>query len=219
MLNKLYFSIIVILSLLCLNYYIGFNKYKDKSIELRNNINANTKEWLDKENRLVNTTKELNFNISDLRNIIKKDSSDLNEFDIRLLKAKKEIDNLNLKLKNVESVTSTTIETSSSHSTTISIDTINKDSLYYNIKPIKTKFLEITFKYDINKDSLYVNHLYKNDITIIVDRETDKFTVNNKKRFFIARWFDPRWIYKSNIVTEDKNARIISHVKMNFHKR
>jgi hypothetical protein len=113
---------------------------------------------------------------------------------------------LEVKLKNVENYQSSNIEANDSVKTEIVF--INCDQV--EIKPIKKKHIEITF--DQSGKYLDVNYKYNAEITTLVFRE------KNPEQFFLGRWFNPDWLYKSSTKINDPNAKVTNSVNIEFDR-
>ena len=192
----------------------GIRQGNEKN-RLEQNLYSKTVQWEDERGRLVTETTELRYTVRELRQISKKDSSNMSEAEKKLLAARSTIDALNIRLRKVESVNMIEVESKGKYVTDYSIK--EKDTIYLlEIKPIETKHLDM--KFDVRKDSIIVNHTYRNSIDVIIDRDQELGKRGNK-RFFLIRWIMPKWEYSSNVVSEDPNAEITSNVYFNFQKR
>jgi hypothetical protein len=191
-------------------YGIRQNKEANRA---ENNLYTRTVQWEDERGRLVTETTELRYTLNELRNISKKDSSKMSEAEKQLLAARKEIDALRIKPRNVESVNTIGLESRGTFTTDYETkpDTVK----LLKIDPIETEFISLYFK--VEGDSILVDHLYKNTLNIIVDRDYG-LNARGKPRFFLTRWISPKWQYSSNVVSEDPNADITSNVYIKFQK-
>jgi len=197
---------------------LGWIRAKGEAKRAETNLYNRTTQWEDERGRMVTETTELRFTNRELRKVARKDSLALSEAEKTLLDAYRVIEDLKIKPRNVESAHMLELESSSDQVTELTIEEIATEPETYkvDIAPIKTKHLELTFKQV--GDSLHVSHLYKTDIDVVVDRDKG-LNSNGKKRFFIARWFLPKWEYSSSVVADDPNAEITSNVYINFQHR
>jgi len=195
---------------------LGWVRQKGERQRAETNLYNRTTQWEDERGRMVTETTELRFTNRELKKVAKKDSMALSEVEKSLLDAYQVIDDLKIKPGRVESAHMFELESSSNQVTKLTIEELLKPETYkVDIAPIKTKHLELTFNQV--GDSLHVNHLYKTDIDVVVDRDKGLNSKGNK-RFFIARWFLPKWEYSSSVVAEDPNAEITSNVYINFQR-
>ena len=202
----------IMIGIIAAIYGIRQNNEKNR---LEQNLYSRTMQWEDERGRLVTETTELRYTVRELRQVSKKDSSNMSDAEKKLLAARGTIDALNIRLRKVESVNMIEVKSKGEYVTDYSIR--EKDTVYLlEIKPIETKHLDM--KFDVRKDSIIVNHTYRNSIDVIIDRDQELGKRGNK-RFFLIRWIMPKWEYSSNVVSEDPNAEITSNVYFNFQKR
>ena len=202
----------IMIGIIAAIYGIRQNNEKNR---LEQNLYSRTVQWEDERGRLVTETTELRYTVRELRQVSKKDSSNMSDAEKKLLAARGTIDALNIRLRKVESVNMIEVKSKGEYVTDYSIR--EKDTVYLlEIKPIETKHLDM--KFDVRKDSIIVNHTYRNSIDVIIDRDQELGKRGNK-RFFLIRWIMPKWEYSSNVVSEDPNAEITSNVYFNFQKR
>lgn len=191
----------------------GIRQGNEKN-RLEQNLYSKTVQWEDEKGRLVTETTELRYTVRELRQISKKDSSNLSDAEKKLLATRGTIDALNIKLRKVESVNMIEVESKGEYVTDYTIK--ERDTIYLlEIKPIETKHLDL--KFDVKGDSIIVNHTYRNSIDIIIDRDQAAGKRGNK-RFFLVRWILPKWEYSSNVVSEDPNAEITSNIYFKFQR-
>jgi len=197
--------------------WLGVSKFKGgKEIDrLTTNLTSTTTQWQDEKGRLVTEVSELRFTNKELKQIAKLDSTKLSYTQKQLREASEVIKDLRIKAKDVESVN--IVDLSVSNDSLVSIPTYNEDKSLKALKPIKTEHLEITF--DVKKDTVLVSHKYKAKLNTVVSREVDMTTDNGKRRFFIARWINPRYEYSAKNVIDDKKAEIKSAIHINFQRR
>lgn len=196
---------------------LGVLKYKDiKEISrLNNNITSTTKQWTDEKGRLVTQVTELRFTNDELERLAHRDSSTLNELEKQLWEAGQTIKDLKIKERNALSYNS--VDISVSNDSLVSKAEYNDDKSLKALKPIKTDHLSIDF--EIKGDTVLVNHSYKAKVSTVVDREVDKITNRGRKRFFIARWINPRWQYSAKSIVDDPNATIESAINIKFQRK
>ena len=179
---------------------------------ISNNLYHKEQQWTDEKGRLVTEVQELQFTTSELRSMHSADSTKLSDTQKQLYTAAKEIESLGIKLKDAISYNSSHISVDNSGLVT----TIDKDDngAIIALNPIKTKHLQIDF--EVKSDTILVNHKYETDVTTVVNRKENKYTYSGKKRFFLARWINPRYEYWSTNVADDPDAKITSSVYLNF---
>lgn len=207
-------TVTIISIVVAMGVSIWGTKWKQEATRFENNLYKKEVQWKDERGRLVTEVTELRYSKDELKRIAKSDSSKLSISEKQLYIAAKEIEDLNIKLKHVETYNKLILEVKNDSLKS----TITKDSTgqILALKPIKTKFLELTFS--INKDTVLVNHKYKTDIVSILNRKPDTLTHSGNKRFFIATWINPRYTYWSTTVCDDPKAEITSSVYINFGK-
>lgn len=169
-------------------------------------MQATTIQYKDAKGRLVTQTTELRFTRKELEIALsksEKDSLKLSEVEKQLVKVGKLAKELQIRNKDIEEVNLLNLEVISDSMTT---EIVYKENKVNEIKPIKTKHLSVNFK--VIGDSVYVNTIYNTDLSVVGYRKVDKFTKKGNKRFFVARWFVPRWQYEAKAVAEDKNASL-----------
>lgn len=204
------FTILSIVSVMLL----GWLKYNDtKEINrLNNNITSVKKEWKTKTGELVTQVTELRFTNKELKQIAERDSSELSDLQKQLWEAGQVIKTLDIKERNAESVNiADLIVSNDSLVTTIQY---NEDMSLKALKPIKTDNLSINFK--VSGDSIIIDHVYNAKINTVVSREVDKVTSSGKRRFFLARWLNPRWKYYASNYSDDPNAKLDSAIYIKF---
>jgi len=195
---------------------LGWIRAKGEAKRAETNLYNRTTQWEDEKGRMVTETTELRFTNRELRKVARKDSVALSEAEKTLLDAYQVIDDLKIKPGRVESAHMLELETSSEQVTELTVEELLEPETYkVDIAPIKTKHLELTFNQV--GDSLHVSHLYRTDIDVVVDRDKG-LNSKGKKRFFISRWFLPKWEYSSSVVAEDPDAEITSNVYINFQR-
>lgn len=183
------------------------------------NLNQHTTEWRSERGQLVNESTELRYTVRELRRITRQDSTELSTTQKQLFEARQIIDNLRVGLRKTQAVHMIDVESRSSDTTRILIGDVLIDDITtprIEIEPIKTEFLELTFEH-IDGDSLVVDHLYRNHIDIVIDRDYGLSDLG-RERFLLFRWVWPRWEYSSNVVSDDPNARITTNVYINFQR-
>jgi len=198
-------------------FVLGLFKYNDHNeiARLNNNLSATTKQWQDEKGRHVTEVSELRVTNKELTKAYKKDYFQLSgEYEAQLKEVANELSDLNIKLRNAESYNS--VDLSVSNDSLVTTIVYDRDSVLNSIKPIKTDHLEINFK--VKGDTLIVSHKYSAKIITGVSREVDMYTDNGKRRFFIARWVNPRWQYSAKNVVDDIDANIVSAVHINFQR-
>lgn len=203
-------AISIIIGIFATLYGIRQNNERNRA---ENNLYTLTTQWQDERGRLVIETTELRYTVNELRQISKKDSSKLSEAEKKLLQARNVVDNMKIRLRKVESVDRITLESESGYTAPIVFKT--RDTCLFEVKPIVTDNLELNFR-QVN-DSLIIDHHYKSDIDVVIDRDQG-LNKKGKKRFFLCRWLKPDWIYSSNVVSDDPNAEITSNVYIKFQR-
>jgi hypothetical protein len=205
-------TILSILATVGLGYWGKLQK--DEAKRAINNLHSTTIQYEDEKGRLVTEVTELRFTTKELKQIAKQDSAKLSSVQKKLLKAHGKITELNIKERNAESIN--IADLSVFNDSLVTTAEYDKKGLLKALKPIKTDNLEISF--NVLSDTVVVNHKYKTEITTIVKREADKTTKNGKKRFFLARWVNPRWQYSAINVSDDKKAKIASAIHIKFQR-
>ena len=187
---------------------------KHEKERMEQNLFNKTKEFTTKYDEYAKETSELRYTVTELKKAYKADSSQLSVSQKQLKKAAEEITSLNIKLKDADTYISNIIE--SKPDTFIVTIPIDKDSVLSKIEPIKTKHWDIRFKLENNK--LKVIPKYTCEITTVVDRRVDYYTLKGRKRFFLARLINPRHQYLATTKVDDKDAKITNTVYIKFQK-
>ena len=187
---------------------------KHEKERMEQNLFNKTKEFTTKYDEYAKETSELRYTVTELKKAYKADSSQLSVSQKQLKKAAEEITSLNIKLKDADTYISNIIE-SKPDTFTVTIP-IDKDSVLSKIEPIKTKHWDIKFKLENNK--LKVIPKYTCEITTVVDRRVDYYTLKGRKRFFLARLINPRHQYLATTKVDDKDAKITNTVYIKFQK-
>ena len=187
---------------------------KHEKERMEQNLFNKTKEFTTKYDEYAKETSELRYTVTELKKAYKADSSQLSVSQKQLKKAAEEITSLNIKLKDADTYISNIIE--SKPDTFIVTIPIYKDSVLSKIEPIKTKHWDIKFKLENNK--LKVIPKYTCEITTVVDRRVDYYTLKGRKRFFLARLINPRHQYLATTKVDDKDAKITNTVYIKFQK-
>ena len=187
---------------------------KHEKERMEQNLFNKTKEFTTKYDEYAKETSELRYTVTELKKAYKADSSQLSVSQKQLKKAAEEITSLNIKLKDADTYISNIIE--SKPDTFIVTIPIYKDSVLSKIEPIKTKHWDIRFKLENNK--LKVIPKYTCEITTVVDRRVDYYTLKGRKRFFLARLINPRHQYLATTKVDDKDAKITNTVYIKFQK-
>ena len=187
---------------------------KHEKERMEQNLFNKTKEFTTKYDEYAKETSELRYTVTELKKAYKADSSQLSVSQKQLKKAAEEITSLNIKLKDADTYISNIIE--SKPDTFIIAIPIDKDSVLSKIEPIKTKHWDIKFKLENNK--LKVIPKYTCEITTVVDRRADYYTLKGRKRFFLARSINPRHQYLATTKVDDKDAKITNTVYIKFQK-
>ena len=191
----------------------GLEQKREKE-RMEQNLFNKTKEFTTKYGEYAKETSELRYTVTELKKAYKADSTQLSVSQKQLKKAAEEITSLNIKLKDADAYISNIIE-SKPDTFTVTIP-IDGDSLLTKIEPIKTKHWDIKFKLENNK--LKVIPKYTCEITTVIDRRTDYYTLKGRKRFFLARLVNPRYQYLATTKVDDKDAKIINTVYIKFQK-
>ena len=187
---------------------------KHEKERMEQNLFNKTKEFTTKYDEYAKETSELRYTVTELKKAYKADSTQLSVSQKQLKKAAEEITNLNIKLKDADTYISNIIE--SKPDTFIVTIPVDKDSLLTKIEPIKTKHWDIKFKLENNK--LKVIPKYTCEVTTVVDRRADYYTLRGRKRFFLARLINPRHQYLATTKVDDKDAKITNTVYIKFQK-
>lgn len=187
---------------------------KHEKERMEQNLFNKTKEFTTKYGEYAKETSELRYTVTELKKAYKADSTQLSISQKQLKKAAEEITNLNIKLKDADTYISNIIE--SNPDTFIVTVPVDKDSLLAEIEPVKTKHWDIKFKLENNK--LKVIPKYTCEVTTVVDRRADYYTLKGRKRFFLARIINPRYQYLATTKIDDKDARITNTVYIKFQK-
>lgn len=187
---------------------------KNEKERMTQNLFSKTKEFTTKYGEYAKETTELRYTIGELKKVYKADSSQLSVSQKQLKKAAEEIENMGIKLKDADTYISNLLE---SKPDTFIVDLPSSaDSLVSNIKPIKSKHWDISFSIENNK--LKVLPKYKCEITTIIDRRADYYTLKGHKRFFLASLINPRYQYLATTKVDDKDAKITNTVYIKFQK-
>lgn len=187
---------------------------KHEKERMEQNLFNKTKEFTTKYDEYAKETSELRYTVTELKKAYKADSTQLSVSQKQLKKAAEEITSLNIKLKDADTYISNIIE---SKPDTFIVDLPSSaDSLVSNIKPIKSKHWDISFSIENNK--LKVLPKYKCEITTVIDRRADYYTLKGRKRFFLARLINPRYQYLATTKVDDKDAKITNTVYIKFQK-
>ena len=187
---------------------------KHEKERMEQNLFNKTKEFTTKYDEYAKETSELRYTVTELKKAYKADSTQLSISQKQLKKAAEEITNLNIKLKDADTYISNIIE--SNPDTFIVTVPVDKDSLLAEIEPVKTKHWDIKFKLENNK--LKVIPKYTCEVTTVVDRRADYYTLKGRKRFFLARLINPRYQYLATTKVDDKDAKITNTVYIKFQK-
>ena len=187
---------------------------KHEKERMEQNLFNKTKEFTTKYDEYAKETSEIRYTVTELKKAYKADSTQLSVSQKQLKKAAEEITNLNIKLKDADTYISNIIE--SKPDTFIVTIPVDKDSLLTKIEPIKTKHWDIKFKLENNK--LKVIPKYTCEVTTVVDRRADYYTLRGRKRFFLARLINPRHQYLATTKVDDKDAKITNTVYIKFQK-
>lgn len=185
---------------------------------LENNLYSKTVQYADAEGRLITEVTELRITTKELKQAAKKDANERSELENKLVEAKGVIEDLGIKVKDAERYHKNEIEAIHRDLETSMVfrpDTVYKKLVAIN--PIKTPNLEIEF--EVNDDNIKVDHKYKADVYTVVNRKKTMFTKNGKKRFFVARWINPKWQYSAASMINDPDAEIKSSVDIDFQRR
>lgn len=206
---------VTILSIVAAMWFSYSSHFKGQEIDrLNTNLHSVTTQYEDEKGRRVTETTELRFTNDELKAIGKKKDKDLSRAEKTIKEVSNEIADLRIKANNVETYNKVLLESRLDSIVTKPIYIENKLTA---IEPIKTDHLHLTFK--VKEGEILVNHLYTAKIITVVDRDRDKITKKGNKRFFMARWVNPRWQYKAKTVSDDPNAVIEDSVYINFQRR
>ena len=192
----------------------GFNQKAEKE-RFESNLYQRTEQWTDEKGRLVTEVTKLTYSNSELKKISNADSSKLSAAEKKLYVAAKEIEELRIKHKDVESYNKADFEVKNDSLKTIIV--YDKDSVLKELKPIKTDHLTLDFKVD--GDTLTVSHTYKASIITVVNRKVDMYTASGKKRFILARVVNPRYEYFATNRIDDPNAAVTSDIYIEFQNK
>lgn len=206
--NKYLIPLIVILSsFLIITITSLSNEIKEKKRAI-NNLNEKVREYKTKTGRLVKKNDILVHDTRELKQVLKMKENELSSHQKKLYMAGQTIKDLNLKLKDVENYTSSSLEENSDYR----VKYVVKEKLV-EIDSIKTDHLLIAFEV-INDSSLHVTHQYRNKIETIVDlyKERNDGSIRNFPRLYF--WED--WKKAVNTVSQDTNAVITNMVSINF---
>lgn len=204
---------ITAISLILISLLSYINIRNTKEIDrLSNNLYSKQVQWADEKGRLVTEVTELRFTTTELKKMRGADTTKLSAVQKQLYDASLRIKELGIKENDVIGYNNAEIYVKNDSLIT-TIDKDNKGSII-GLKTIKTPNLELTF--DVKSDTILVSHKYKTNVTTVLNRKVDKHTYSGKKRFFLARWINPRYEYWSTNVVDDKNAEIKSDVYINF---
>ena len=205
-------SVVSIVALLGTSVW-GYNQ-KEKADKYYNNFYQAKKEWKDEQGRLVSEISSLQVDYKRIKNIQKRDSAKLSEADKQMKEMADVIESLNLKLKNVESYYKG--ELSVVNDSLKSVLEKDKEGKIIGLKPIKTEHLSIDFVV-LPSDTVIVDHSYRADIYVAINRKRTMYTENGNKRFVLLRWILPRWQYWATARSDDKEAELRLSTFINFN--
>lgn len=161
----------------------------DSSIKEKKRLTANltekTKEWVDERGRYVSEVSQLKTNEKELKEIFKKDSSQMaSNYEKRIYSLKKEIKSLGLYIDELEEITTGTIVIKD----TIMIPaTVNNDSIIQG--NYESTYLSAEITYFVKKNDFELDYTTMNRCSVI--RTLSAKRKKNGKRHFIlpkARW-------------------------------
>lgn len=204
-------TVVSIVATLGLGYW--GNLQRQEAQRATDNLYSKTIQWEDEKGRLVTETTELRYTVSELKDISKRDKESLSEAERKVAEAAETIKELGIKARNVDRYENVSFEVADSAETKI----VYRDKKLEKIEPIRTKHMDIDFI--IKGDKVIAAYKYKGNVKVIINRKVDKETKKGKKRFFLARWVNPRYDYWSTVVSDDKNATITSTDSINFQKK
>ena len=190
-------------------------KQKQEAERAHQNLHRMEIEWVDEQGRHVKEVTELRYTTRELEAARKAKEQDLSDAQKELKKAAKRIEEMGIKLNRVEGYTGIDFEVvKDSLKTAILRD--SKDSII-GIAPIKTPHLNIEF--EVKRDTIVVSSKYNANLTVVLNRKPDKLTKKGNRRFFIARWVDPRYDYWATTSIDDPDATIESVLHINFQDK
>ena len=217
---------ILIISVIILAGMVVFQRSRIKTIKedyhrTHNNLLQNEKEYLNYKGETVVKVSALEVENKDLRKIRTKQAEDLSEYEKKLLTARKTIEELGLKIKNIQSVTDGQYQVTG-------VDTVfldKKDSVYIlsevNDGYLKGHFTEqslfsgidLSGSFEANTAFIF-DYTYSDSISIAISRERLPYrqkTGNFLKKLFTRQYktysyataTNPRAKYKHSLIEKD----------------
>jgi hypothetical protein len=184
---KLEIKIIVILMIALFAATSGgaylIEKYRNRAIKAEHNLSLTTEQWKDEKGRLVTEIDQSNINISNMKDIFKKDSSKLvNRYEQRVYGLKRDLDALGIKYKNLLSASGGTVTVRDS----FIVKFIKKDTTFTATRD--DGFLNQNFT--LYRDfSMFSDYTYEDDIKVF-DIRRPKLKSNGK-----PHWPNWGWLY------------------------
>lgn len=182
-------KILIVLALALMGTISGsgylINKYYSRAIKAENNLSIGTDQWRDKENRLITEIGQQTVNLNNMKNIFKKDSSKLaTDYEKRIYGLKREVEALGIKLKNINSVTSSTISVVDS----FKVQFVKKDTTFTASRTdgFMTQYFTLNSDYSMETDYSYLD-----DIKVL-DTRKPKLKENGKKHW--PNWGNLPWV-------------------------
>lgn len=238
---KVVISVLGFILLLMILIYLSASwgiKNKKEGTRYRNALYDKQVHYEDNFGNVVTEINQLKVTNRELRDVIKKDSVNLSEYEKRLLLIKRELDANNRNLRKTQTALYFTEETRDSFALLLRNYVIFNtddgmsfmvDSSYMVTEselggslPLKVGRWENDwtvqdFMYDPNNDSLFVVQVSENAffIDLFKERELNK---KDKKVFWPVRWTKP-WEYKASIKSKRDSTTIKDAVVVNLTKK
>jgi len=193
---------LLIIASLVITFLVLHNR--TEKIEYRDEIETIKGKYTDELGHQVSFTQAVQTRLSEMEAVSKRDSSELNNYQIRLAWAYKEISALNGKIKNLSGFTIVGTEVSGEFTVPLKDTTVKEKD--YKIAFYNNDYLDEMIIIPESLDSVNVQYLHS-DTLLLADYWVRKPNKKGKQVFFLWRWLRP-WEVHLQAKTMDPNSEV-----------
>ena len=191
------------------------SKHKAESRRLATNLYSKTVTYEDRLGRQIVETTQLEIRVRELRKVMKKDSSQLSEYERTIYRIGKELNYSRRKFNKTKYVATVNMSTESSIAER-AVDTVYM-GLEAKTARVEDKFGKYIINYVPETDSLFLEVIQRNELYIDVFKERKKNS-KGKKAFILWRW-TMGYEYKGSIKTLNNATTVTDFTIIEIKKK
>lgn len=190
-------------------------KHKADAKRQKTNLYTKTIEYEDQLGRSVTETMELNVTVKEMKKAAKKDSSQLSNYERKILEFKRELDLSDRQLKSTEAVMKLDVTTRNTFETVM--ESIEIENIPIKKAYVSNKFGSYDITYNPANDSIKMEMVQINEFYIDMYKEREPNKKGNKV-FILWRWIKD-WQYKGSVKTLNDSTIINEFTLLKINKR